>query len=1102
MRLLFCISFTLCAWFLQGQSYFPVKQQEGWKLMNTRGVVWEKDQIDAVHMYDELDYIIYQKNNQVGLIHVSGEILIQPIYTDIRPVSAYFVELGQSGTWTIGKLDGTVVFKEKYEAISGLSDELLLYKQEGKWGCLHTQKGTLIEPKFDLIEWDSAGFFVVQKKGHIGIMSADGLPIVSVDKDEIIWLEDKAFAYRIGSNWGFCNTDGTQKSGLEFNDFTRFNAHFLQVKYNGSKGFGLLSIESFKLAPFKEIKSAYTYSKGEVVFSVKSGKIGLLNINGELVIPPQYQEIASFTDSAYRVKSQNTWAVISKDMNIVYPFEYSFISPPNGKYCILVKGKKTAVGDVFGQLISDFKFDQIQWGNNREMYCYQGTSMSVMREEQGQLIGSQSFDEFLQLKIAPRQTEIVRKDGYQLEAFEWVFVADNNKWGLRNKVNASFQLTPQFDDIQVFDDLGFTLVMTRKSVPFSISKVNFQFLNIFQLVNNKSGHKNDEELVHIYLEDFEAGHPMARCIFKDLSFGLVDQQGHIIQSGFQYIGPYEDGMLAASSSGKIQGSLKVDERISLGGLNQFLEGLMANFRMTDYTEYAQEFLNKAAYYCPEGYWGFLDTTSHWKIPPIYDFAVSSRKGVGIVVQDGKWGVVKEKGVQVLDFNYDHISFLEKMDLVFLQVEKQEIRYGVIDSLGNEVIPFKFEALGSLDGDLVPVKKNGLWGFIDQGGMIVIGCAFNEVRPFSDGLAAVRNGNKWGFINKQGQLSIGIQYNRCGDFIDNVCWVYEQSKAYYIDQSGQKIFQKGFDQASNFSAGLARVKLDGRVGLINTRGDYVLKPKYLQITDFNAYGVAIAESPGNQQVRFDLIDTKGNVISNLRFSEIRPFKEGFAAVRIKKHWGFVNKNGHLIAPVQYFNVGDFSCGRAAVYKNGKCGYIDYSGMEVLPLDYNGCSDFEADRAVVKMPRLKDGVINKEGTVIIKPGIHNLFSFSEGRGLVRDRRYRYYFITENATMYDGFYQSAQKFQHGVAPVKSKGSWGLINLKGMWISQPKYSALDRLSNGCLLAKTTGLKGIANLNGEFLAPLDYLRIQMVSDNIFLLETGHRMDYLTFDGNWLWKSD
>ncbi|MEZ4982058.1 MAG: WG repeat-containing protein [Saprospiraceae bacterium] len=66
--------------------------------------------------------------------------------------------------------------------------------------------------------------------------------------------------------------------------------------------------------------------------------------------------------------------------------------------------------------------------------------------------------------------------------------------------------------------------------------------------------------------------------------------------------------------------------------------------------------------------------------------------------------------------------------------------------------------------------------------------------------------------------------------------------------------------------------------------------------------------GSDNVKYGLINLKGEMITSQRVSQIRPFKEGMAAVRTKDGYGFVNLMGEQVVKDIFSKVSDFSEGK--------------------------------------------------------------------------------------------------------------------------------------------------------------------------------------------------
>ena len=208
---------------------------------------------------------------------------------------------------------------------------------------------------------------------------------------------------------------------------------------------------------------------------------------------------------------------------------------------------------------------------------------------------------------------------------------------------------------------------------------------------------------------------------------------------------------------------------------------------------------------------------------------------------------------------------------------------------------------------------------------------------------------------------------------------------------------------------------------------------------------------------------GELVTKQNFRKIHPYKEGRALVKHRNGYGFIDTKGNLVIEGNYSKAADFSEGRAMVQRDNRCGFVDLSGKEIIPLIYSKCLDFEDGKAVVYEGLKKGGIINLSGEEIIEPGINRLINFKEGRGLVR-KNYQFYYIAEDASWRDGYFEKAAHYQHGIAVVKKEGKWGIINRNGLHLISNKYDKIDVFNNGFAKVQLGKFRGLANLKGSLL--------------------------------------
>ncbi len=1086
------------------QRYFPIKVNKQWGLIDADGKVILAPIYDAIGEFKHYGYAVMQRAGRVGLLGPSGKEAIAPLYDDLKMLDSTLIAVMDQGQWKVINFFGKTVLDKGYQQVQVWNGYYLAYRQGGKWGMVNKFGQQLAEPEFDAIQYEQGDFFITTKGGDLGLLSGTGRQILPNKAQEVRFYSDSLFFYRAGNYWGAVDYYGIEAIPAKYHSFSRISDNF--IKLAASDGLHVYSIPCSRIIAKGQYEDYYAFSRRYLIVK-KQRQVGLLDWCGGLVLPVAYQEIQAYEGPLFRVSLEGKWGLAEAGGKMLTPFEYDYIAPLNHSVGIVKKGQLLGLANRKGEEVAAPAYQRIELkGNLARAYRQKAGSgsreevLSLLRfDEEGRLMDTSSFQRHFQITIGgggPAAPPSLSSE-YQLDQFEWFYAPQEDRWGLRRLDDGSVQIEPKFHSIRVERESGFTLVGIEKSERFEFERTTFRFDMAYGLVSNELGLLVTEmDFWDVRFDDFRQGNPLARCIFTNGRHGLVNRIGRVVRKDLAYIGEFTDGLARFSPSGRLSGSMKNFQ--SLGKIRSYINTITAPGIMVDYTQYDQVFRNEAWLVCDNCEWGYIDTSGQAVVPPKYSFVKDFINNVGIVECQGKWGVVNRKAEVVLPCAYDEVRFLENTNNSIIQVYLQQPKYGLIDTLGQLAVHAVYDEIGSFSEGRLAVRRNGLWGFADRDGLEVIPCRFREVQNFSESLAAVRLGSGWGFIDKQGHVEVDFSLKKVGNFKNGLAWAAVAEGVGYINPKGEFAIPPRFDKAHDFQGGIARVAKGGEYGLIGLDGQFLLRPRFAEIQEFNEHGLAVARE-GKSNLRYSLISRRGELVGKLQFKEIMPFSEGLAAVKIKEGYGFIDTTGKLAIMDVYVNAAAFSEGLAAVQKDGACGYINRKGEVVIPFEYSKCLDFNADRAVVYKGIRKAGLLDRSGNLLIEPGLDRLLNFQEGRGLVRDEKYRFYYITEQAHLYNGYYQEATEFKHGVAVVQVDGKWGIINQKGIEIIPPKYDKIESFQDGYAKVRIQGFKGLASLNGDLIVQPDYEYISYAGEGLFRVEQGDMIGYFDREGQWVW---
>ncbi len=266
--------------------------------------------------------------------------------------------------------------------------------------------------------------------------------------------------------------------------------------------------------------------------------------------------------------------------------------------------------------------------------------------------------------------------------------------------------------------------------------------------------------------------------------------------------------------------------------------------------------------------------------------------------------------------------------------------------------------------------------------------------------------------------------------------------------------------TNAKEPLAAFKLDSLWYVIDDEGLTMLNP--LTIKSISAY------SEGYFLVKFDYkgqpkqgFMTMDGQVAMLDFDEVRPFKEGMAAVGKKiditadsslTYYGYINNKGEMPIKPIYLEAFDFSDSLAWVMNFEKRGYIDKNGL--FNIEYVGNlgfgNSFSTGFAAFVNDSIRFGYIDKNGKVVIDFRFDEAGDFVEEMAKVNNLGFWGYIDKKGQLIVKHSYDFANNFSEGFAFVgipdtnMASQKWSLIAKSGARMFDFKYNDIRNFSEG----------------------------------------------------------
>jgi hypothetical protein len=438
-----------------------------------------------------------------------------------------------------------------------------------------------------------------------------------------------------------------------------------------------------------------------------------------------------------------------------------------------------------------------------------------------------------------------------------------------------------------------------------------------------------------------------------------------------------------------------------------------------------------------------------------------------------------------------------------QTYQENGKVGMKDEAGKVVLPPKFEALGwsdgsfSVIGEITGYRLQGFWGIINLKKEFVTKAEYEKLEYTSgECIIAQRKINsayrKTGCLNLKGEVKIpfvydGIKMQSIRAIVFNLTSsgynyglvdlnnqtllpvkykdIYplgtlrlavqnSERKIGLFSEDGKPITDFSIDSISSFYKGYAIVYQHQLQGLVDRNGETNLETKYSSIK-INSDGKIIARLPN--EWRF--INSKNETIKEILADDLQSLSANEYLIRKGNSWGVVDKDFKIEIPLQYQKLEPIAGGKFIAKLNTKKGVLDAHDKELIPFVYDELiSDGQVYRALTKSSGWQ--LLNEDGKIITDKSYQQMDAASES------------FV-----------------------VRSKGFYGMIDIKGKEIIHCVFDSLSLPVNDKVAVKFMGNYGIINFNEDWIiAPQPY-PLTVINQDFYLLRQPENQFLKTFSG-------
>ena len=475
--------------------------------------------------------------------------------------------------------------------------------------------------------------------------------------------------------------------------------------------------------------------------------------------------------------------------------------------------------------------------------------------------------------------------------------------------------------------------------------------------------------------------------------------------------------------------------------------------------------------------------------PIRQYAFEDMQAVGVNLYQVKVG-----SVETFVDSYGKMVVPEQWQVVRLDknfaVLADRGKFGVLRNdtqQGNRVVvPAQYDSIRIDHRYIIAGKKSTKagtacfgWQVFDQQGTLLSSYAYQDISPMSEQLFAVKRKDHWGFMDTTGEETIACQYLSVTPFSKGRSSVDFISGQGVIDTQGNwmvKPFKRGGaklrltrvnDNLYVFTTEAHRYE-SPRQGLINSQG----RELYQTNDELIDNGHSLWER--NDTGRYGLISYAGRRLLDTQYDTISALQEGkIYTFEREGKYGILSWDGRVLQGLNnnFQELHAMSDEFLGVKINGKYGFTDTWGRLRIANRYDSVTHFMSDMAAVKMLG-RWGYIDKAERLVVQPHFDWAYPFYGETAIVKKGEHFGMVNTQGRlivpVVYDRIVRTASQRYLIYLEDPQRGSLvGLVSAEGKPLIHPKYQSIEDLNNGYVIAGRNGKYGLLTVEGRTTIPM-----------------------------------
>lgn len=348
------------------------------------------------------EYLIIRVDEKFGFANIKGEQVSKQLYDvlSIADNGMYYFKLDAKQGFIGENLD--IVFETEEIIATNFSEEFVIYSSNDKKGYINIITGEKIEAKYDAAHDFSEGLAAVQSGNATGFINTEGKLVIPCKFSNNAIYEFKS---------GLCNVmtgsleknnlkafyidkEGNNVFGKEFDYCMPFSENRAFVSKNGlwyiidSEG---NKVGDQKFGPYE--KTVPSMFKEGCAVVVSEGKYGIVGLDGQYVVTPQYEQMSEITEGGVVYKQDGLYGYMNVNGSIIITPRYESLSNFKNGLAVYSQDHKYGVIDRAATVVVNAEYEDISLIDNELIKISLNDSEFYYIDKYGRIVYQNSPDE-------------------------------------------------------------------------------------------------------------------------------------------------------------------------------------------------------------------------------------------------------------------------------------------------------------------------------------------------------------------------------------------------------------------------------------------------------------------------------------------------------------------------------------------------------------------------------------------------------------------------------------------------------------------------------------------------------------------------------------